>query len=80
MRTSVPTPAADDSAAPAPLRHLPGIITGIGLVTRHWPCVNHGKQKALLQCPNDWTKRTAGSGIFSLQGSSPLLIPAHLLD
>ena len=30
MRPSVPTPATDDSAASAPLRHLPGIVTGTG--------------------------------------------------
>ena len=54
MRPSVPTPATNDSAASAPLRHLPRLVTGIEPVTRPSSCVSRGKQGALLQCPNDW--------------------------
>jgi hypothetical protein len=54
------------------LWYLPGIITGTKPVTRPSSCVMRGKQGTLIQCPNDWMRRTTEASVFSLQGSSLL--------
>src|SRR5580765_820995 len=74
MRPSVPTPASVNSAASAPLRHLPGIIRRAEPVTYPSSCAIRGKQGTLVQYPNDWTRRTIEFGVFSFQRSSPLRI------